>query len=98
MSSLRLPSLSCGETTLVEISCSRITLMESKGLEISIGIPAKADYVHQTQSGETRHSNDINVNEVQFLGQRGDSNGQGPDSAPEPEEFQGAGEDLELPF
>ena len=28
---------------------------------------------YQTQSGETRHSNDINVTDVQFLGQRGDS-------------------------
>ncbi len=53
---------------------------------------------YQTQSGETRHSNDINVNEIQFLGQRGDSNGQGP--APEPtEQFQEAGADLDdLPF
>ena len=25
---------------------------------------------YQTQSGETRHSNDINVTDVQFLGQR----------------------------
>ena len=51
---------------------------------------------YQTQSGETRHSNDINVTEVQFLGQRGESNGQGP--APEPEEYQEAGADLDLPF
>ena len=53
---------------------------------------------YQTQSGETRHSNDINVNEIQFLGQRGDSNGQGP--APEPtEQFQDTGADLDdLPF
>ncbi len=33
---------------------------------------------YQTQSGETRHSNDINVTDVQFLGQRGDSGGQQP--------------------
>ncbi len=45
---------------------------------------------YQTQSGETRHSNDINVTEVQFIGQRGDSGGQ----APAPEEYQEA----DLPF
>ena len=27
---------------------------------------------YRTQSGETRHSNDINEQDVQFLGQRGD--------------------------
>ncbi len=27
---------------------------------------------YQTQSGETRHSNDINITDVQFLGQRSD--------------------------
>ncbi len=47
---------------------------------------------YQTQSGETRHSNDINVNEVQFLGQRGEGGGQGP----APEEYQGA--EVDLPF
>ena len=31
---------------------------------------------YQTQSGEIRHSNDINVTDIQFLGQRGDSGGQ----------------------
>ena len=53
---------------------------------------------YQTQSGETRHSNDINVNDIQFLGQRSDSDGQGP--APEPtEELQEVGADLDdLPF
>ncbi len=52
---------------------------------------------YQTQSGETRHSNDINVNEIQFLGQRGDSNGQEP--APAPEEYQEAAADMDdLPF
>ena len=30
---------------------------------------------YQTQGGETRHSNDINVTDVQFLGQRGDNGG-----------------------
>lgn len=34
---------------------------------------------YQTQGGETRFSNDINVSDVQFLGQRGDSGGQGPE-------------------
>ena len=52
---------------------------------------------YQTQSGETRHSNDINVNEIQFLGQRGDSNGQ--ERAPAPEEYQEEVADLDdLPF
>ena len=53
---------------------------------------------YQTQSGETRHSNDINVTDIQFLGQRGESNSQGP--TPEPtEEYQEAGADLDdLPF
>ena len=46
---------------------------------------------YQTQSGETRQSLDINVNDIQFLGQR-DSGGQGP--APAPEEYQAAN----LPF
>ena len=50
----------------------------------------------QTQIGETRPSIDINLTEVQFLGARGDSNGQGP--APEPEEYQEVGADLDLPF
>ena len=31
---------------------------------------------YQAQSGETRFSNDINVTDIQFLGQRGDSGGQ----------------------
>ena len=77
---------------------TRITITETGGLDISIGVPGRVDCVHQTQIGETRHSNDINVNEIQFLGQRGDGNGQGP--APEPtEEYQGAGADLDdLPF
>jgi len=47
---------------------------------------------YQTQSGETRHSLDINVNDIQFLGQRGESGGQEP--APAPEEYQEA----DLPF
>ena len=52
---------------------------------------------YQTQSGETRHSNDINVTEVQFLGQRGDGSGQ--EQAPATEEYQAAGADLDdLPF
>ena len=44
---------------------------------------------YQTQSGETRHSNDINVQDVQFLGQRGDSGGQ--EQEPAPEEYQEVG-------
>ncbi len=47
---------------------------------------------YQTQAGETRHSNDINVTDVQFLGQRGDSGGQEQQTAPE--EYQEA----DLPF
>ena len=43
-----------------------------------------------------RHSNDINVNEVQFPGQRGDSGGQC--QGPAPEEYQEAGTDVDLPF
>ena len=45
---------------------------------------------YQTQAGETRFSNDINVTDVQFLGQRGDSGDQGPP----PEEYQ----EVDLPF
>ena len=41
---------------------------------------------YQTQSGETRHSLDINVQDVQFLGQRSD----GSDQGPAPEEYQEA--------
>ena len=47
---------------------------------------------YPTQSGETPHSNDINVREVQFLGQRGDGNGQEQQTAPE--EYQ----EVDLPF
>ena len=47
---------------------------------------------YETQSGETRHSNDINVQDVQFLRQRGDGNGQEQQTAPE--EYQEA----DLPF
>ncbi len=39
-------------------------------------------------------SNDINVNDIQFLGQRGDSGGQQP--APALEEYQEA--EVDLPF
>ncbi len=44
-----------------------------------------------TQCGETRHSNYINAQHVQFLEQRGDSGSQEP--APEQEEYQEAGAD-----
>ena len=47
---------------------------------------------YQTQSGETRHSLDINVQDIQFLGQRGDSGAQEQQTAPE--EYQEA----DLPF
>ena len=52
---------------------------------------------YQTQAGETRHSNDINVNEVQFLGQGGDSAGRDAVGAVEAAGHHGpddAGEDL----
>ncbi len=49
--------------------------------------------VYQTQSGETRHSNDINVTEVQFLGQRSDRL---EDVVVAPEEYQEA--EADLPF
>ncbi len=48
---------------------------------------------YQTQSGETRHSNDINVTEVQFLGQRSDRR---EDVVVAPEEYQEA--EVDLPF
>ena len=48
----------------------------------------------QTQNGETRHSNDINVTEVQFLGQRGDSGSQ--DQGPEPTAYEEP--EADLPF
>ena len=47
----------------------------------------------QTQSGETRHSNDINITEVQFLGQRSDRI---EDVVVAPEQYQEAGVDLPL--
>ena len=49
---------------------------------------------YQTQAGETRFSNDINVTEIQFLGQRGDGGGQEQGSAPEGYEEP----DVDLPF
>jgi len=39
---------------------------------------------------------DINVTDVQFLGQRGDSAGQGQE--PAPEEYQAVGAEVDLPF
>ncbi len=48
---------------------------------------------YQTQSGDTRFSNDINVQDVQFLGQRGD--GAGQETAPE-EQYEETS--VELPF
>ena len=49
---------------------------------------------YQTQNGETRHSNDINITEVQFLGQRGDSGSQG--QGPEPTSYEEP--EADLPF
>ncbi len=51
---------------------------------------------YQTQSGETRHSLDINVQDIQFLGQRGERSDQ--ETAPAPEEYQEAEADGDLPF
>ena len=47
---------------------------------------------YQTQSGETRFSNNINVTEIQFLGQRGERS----DQARAPEEHEEA--EVDLPF
>ena len=47
---------------------------------------------YQTQSGETRHSLDINVTDIQFPGQRSERSEQ--DTGPAPEEYQEA----DLPF
>ncbi len=46
-----------------------------------------------TQSRETRHSNYINAQHVQFLGQRGDG---GREPAQEPEQYEETS--VELPF
>ncbi len=54
--------------------------------------PRKQVYVE----GRTRHSNDINVQDVQFLGQRGERSDQ--ETAPAPEEYQEAEADGDLPF
>ena len=51
---------------------------------------------YQTQSGETRHSLDINVQDVQFLRQRGDGGGQ--NQGPAPEEYREVKADGDLPF
>ena len=47
---------------------------------------------YRTQSGETRHSNDINVTDIQFLGRRDD---RPEDVAFESEQLQ---EVVDLPF
>ncbi len=49
----------------------------------------------QTQSGETRHSNDINVQDIQFLGQRSGGEAVG---AAEAAGHHVPGEDVDLPF
>ena len=53
---------------------------------------------YQTQSGETRHSNDINVTDVQFLGARGDSSGGEDVGAAEAAGHHVPDEDVDLPF
>ena len=53
---------------------------------------------YQTQSGETRHSNDINVTDVQFLGQRGDSGGGEAVGAAEAAGHHVPDDDIDLPF
>jgi len=66
-------------------------ILSPKGLKESMALKSRT---YQTQAGETRFSNDINVTDVQFLGQRGDSGGQ--DQAFMAEEYQEAG--VGLPF
>jgi len=53
---------------VLEALDTRITVTETGGLDISIGVPGRVDCVHQTQRGETRHSNDINVTDVSSWG------------------------------
>jgi len=53
---------------------------------------------YQTQGGETRHSLDINVTDVQFLGQRGDSGASEAVGAAEAAGHHVPGEDQDLPF
>ena len=52
-----------------------------------------SSHTYQTQSRETRHSNDINITDVQFLGQRSDRL---EDVVVAPEEYQEA--EADLPF
>ena len=53
---------------------------------------------YQTQSGETRHSNDINVTDIQFLGARGDSSGGEAVGAAEEAGHHVPDDDIDLPF
>ena len=53
---------------------------------------------YQTQAGETRFSNDINVTEVQFLGQCGDSGGGDAIGAAEAAGHHVLDDDPDLPF
>ena len=78
---------------VLEALDTRITVTETGGLDISVGVPGRVDCVHQTQSGETRHSNDINITEAQFLGQRSDRL---EDVLVAPGEYQEA--EVDLPF
>ncbi len=39
---------------VLEALDTRITVTETGGLDISVGVPGRVDCVHQTQAGETR--------------------------------------------
>ena len=52
-----------------------------------------SSHTYQTQGDEPRHSNDINITDVQFLGQRSDRL---EDVVVAPEEYQEA--EADLPF
>jgi len=82
---------------VLEALDTRITVTETGGLDISIGVPGRVDCVHQTQSGETRHSLDINVTDVQFLGQRDGGGGEAVEAA-EAAGHHVPDEDPDLPF
>ena len=62
-----------------------------RALEVTKG--RLSSRVYRTQSGETRHSNDINITEVQFLGQRSERL---EDVVVAPGEYQEA--EVDLPF
>ena len=62
-----------------------------RALEVTKG--RLSSRVYWTQSGETRHSNDINITDVQFLGQRSERL---EDVVAAPGEYQEA--EVDLPF